>query len=237
MSSTLDRTMSLREDAEDITNSLNDFFAERQAAIDLQNEAWHNYDQELLEIGEVQDGEDENGSVDHNMLRHIGGGKRGGSPGDRTSHSPDHNPKTDGGQSVMTESSGGTSLFYKKCSLSKKQRNDLRSAMLGFLESTRDEETALEEQFESALEEGKPFPHAEFMQLNDIHHKNYDILMQYLSDYQPQAFGKSYAGDPDYKELQRKFANVDQTNGSAARAHAAPKLKVLKVKKKTKKIR
>lgn len=58
MSSTLQQTMSLRADAEDITNSLNNFFTERQAAIELQNEAWHNYDLELLEIGEVEEEDD-----------------------------------------------------------------------------------------------------------------------------------------------------------------------------------
>lgn len=58
MSSTYRQTMSLREDAEDITNSLNDFFSQRQGAIDLQNEAWNNYDKEMLEIGEVVDDED-----------------------------------------------------------------------------------------------------------------------------------------------------------------------------------
>lgn len=77
----------------------------------------------------------------------------------------------------------------------------------------------------------------QFTKLNDVHHKNYDVLMQYLNDYQPQAFGKSYASDPDYKDLQRQFFNMDKTNGSAARSAATPKLKVLKVKKKTKKIR
>ena len=58
MDSTYRQTLSLREDAEDITNSLNDFFSQRQSAIDLQNEAWHNYDKEMLEIGEVADDDD-----------------------------------------------------------------------------------------------------------------------------------------------------------------------------------
>ena len=198
------------------------------------------------------------GSVDHNMLRHIGGaqrrspspelGARGGAHG-----GPDSS-------SVATGSSGGASVFYKKSSLSQKQRNNLRAAMIGFLENTRSEESALvsstmacrlfpstevmhhanliqEEEFEAACKEGEPFPQEEFLKLNDMHHKNYDILMQYLSDYQPQAFGKSYSQDPDYKELQRQFADVDKTNGSAARSEAKPKLKVLKTKKKTKKIR
>lgn len=94
-----------------------------------------------------------------------------------------------------------------------------------------------EEQFNGAMKEGEPFPLEEFTQLNNLHHKNYDILMQYLNDYQPQAFGKSYAGDADYKDLQKQFAKLDTTNGSAARAEAVPKMKPLKVKKKTKRIR
>ena len=93
-----------------------------------------------------------------------------------------------------------------------------------------------EEEFENALKGGETFPLEQFTKLNDIHHKNYDVLMQYLNDYQPQAFGKSYANDPDYKDLQRQFFDMDKTNGSAARSEATPKLKVLKVKKKPKKI-
>ena len=46
---------SLRADSEDITNSLNDFFAQRQAAINLQHEALNNYDLEILRIGEFKD--------------------------------------------------------------------------------------------------------------------------------------------------------------------------------------
>ncbi len=52
------RAASLKRESEDITNSLNAFFAERQAAIDAQNLAMDNYDLEMLAIGDVAE-EDE----------------------------------------------------------------------------------------------------------------------------------------------------------------------------------
>ena len=55
MSSAYLRTLSLRDDSVDITNALNGFMAERQAAVDLQNEALNNYDQEMLAIGDVKE--------------------------------------------------------------------------------------------------------------------------------------------------------------------------------------
>lgn len=75
------------------------------------------------------------------MMRHIGGAKRGDSAAGR-SRSPDYNMRGDG-HTAVTDGSGIASLFYKKCSLSKKQRTNLRNEMLGFLESTRNEEAAL----------------------------------------------------------------------------------------------
>lgn len=75
------------------------------------------------------------------MLRHIGGKKRSPSPEQRA-HSPGDYRGDRGDSSVLTDSTTN-SVFYKKSSLSRKQRNDLRGAMLGFLESTRDEETQL----------------------------------------------------------------------------------------------
>jgi hypothetical protein len=55
MSEAYMQTLSLKADSEDITNSLNSFFAERQAATERQNEALNAYDQELLDIGEYQE--------------------------------------------------------------------------------------------------------------------------------------------------------------------------------------
>ena len=47
------RTASLKKESEEITSSLNSFFAERQAAIDAQHLAMDNYDLEMLAIGDV----------------------------------------------------------------------------------------------------------------------------------------------------------------------------------------
>lgn len=59
MSSTYLQTLSLKEDVEEIDRSLNDFFSERQAAIDRQNIAWNSYDAEMLEIGDVKSQDEE----------------------------------------------------------------------------------------------------------------------------------------------------------------------------------
>lgn len=93
--------------------------------------------------------------------------------------------------------------------------------------------------FEAALAscDAENFPIEEFKKLNEAHHKNYDILMQYLNDYQPQAFGKNWSHDPDYKALKKEFFDVDKTHGSGARMSAARPIETLKTKKKTKKIR
>ena len=61
--------------------------------------------------------------------------------------------------------------------------------------------------------------------------------MQFLYDYQPQAFGKYWSQDAEYKDLQKEFFDVDMTHGSSLRSvHSGP-LNPLKSKKKTKRIR
>lgn len=82
------------------------------------------------------------GSVDHNMLRHIGASHRSPSPEGR-GQSSDWNTAAADGRSVETGSSGGNSIFYKKSRLTNKQRANVRTAMLGFLENTRSEENIL----------------------------------------------------------------------------------------------
>jgi hypothetical protein len=77
-----------------------------------------------------------------------------------------------------------------------------------------------------------------FTKLNAIQHKNHETLMQYLNDYQPQAFGKNnWSHDPDYRTLQKEFFSVDKSHGSGVRTNSAQPMDSFKTKKKCKKIR
>jgi hypothetical protein len=44
-----------------------------------------------------------------------------------------------------------------------------------------------------------------YLKLNELHHKNFDTLMLYLAEYNPQPYGKEFVGDPEYKELTKSF--------------------------------
>ena len=46
---------SLQRDSDDITNSLNVFFSQRQAAVDAQQRAMEDYELELFRIGNVEE--------------------------------------------------------------------------------------------------------------------------------------------------------------------------------------
>ena len=74
------------------------------------------------------------------MLRHLGATKGGSnSPANRAQSPMSYDEGA--ADSVFSNSSG--SVIYKKSRLNQKQRINLRTAMLGFLEGTRDEESSL----------------------------------------------------------------------------------------------
>jgi len=231
----------LREDAQEIDRSLDEFMRNRAECVAQQARALEDYNEEMARIRDEHDGLDEQTEedverTDHNLNRHLALSKK-------ADYDPDEYPEYDEG----ADNEGGYENYDEGPSNSRFQRNyvdvpkkeffdkglvpkpavpsqaqkeQMREAVFGLLNKTQTEEMQLLLEYERKREEVGAF-RAEYLAegLYTVQKGNYHELKDMIVDYQPQGFGKAWGNDPDYvrmsEELKNRLGKLDTEEAAA----------------------
>lgn len=210
-------TRQLREDAEDISRSLDAFLAERALASKKANEALALYDSEIAEIGDIAEDIIPEPSVDHNVMRHLHLVKSGPENDDYNEYGndsfdyeDDFQPMVDENyQKEIEEKHKLLDLGLMKREMpSFEQKNELRNGMFNYLDKCRIEELQLEVEYDRLRDNDDPEAESVAEALYTVRKRNTEGLLEMIDDYQPIAFGKAWGNDVDYIGITRKLSEM-----------------------------
>jgi len=214
-------TRQLREDAEDISRSLDAFLAERALASKKANEALALYDSEIAEIGDIAEDTIPEPSVDHNVMRHLHLVKSGPENDDYNDYGNDSFDYEDDFQPMVDENyQKEIEEKHKLLDLglikrempSFEQKNELRNSMFNYLDKCRIEELQLEVEHDRLRDNDDPEAESVAEALYTIRKRNTEGLLEMIDDYQPIAFGKAWGNDVDYIGITRKLSEMMTAN-------------------------
>jgi len=205
-------TRQLREDAEDISRSLDAFLAERALVSKKANEALALFDAELADIGDTNDDIIPEPSVDHNVMRHLNLVKSGPEKDEYDDYEndgfdyDDENIFDEKHQKEIEEKHRALGLGLIKREIpSFEQKNDLRNNMFSYLDRCRIEELQLEVEYDRLRDNDDPEAESVAEALYSVRKRNSGGLLEMIDDYQPLAFGRAWGNDPDYINITRKL--------------------------------
>ena len=212
-------TRQLRDDAEDISRSLDAFLAERALATKKANEALALFDAEIAEIGDTNDDVLPEPSVDHNVMRHLNLVKSGPEKDQYDDYDndgfdyDDNNLFDEKYQKEIEEKHKALGLgLIKREMPSFEQKNDLRNNMFSFLDRCRIEELQLEVEYDRLRDNDDPEAESIAEALYAVRKRNSEGLLEMIDDYQPLAFGRAWGNDADYITITRKLGDMMSTN-------------------------
>lgn len=212
----------LASSTREVDNALSLFLEERERACKAQADALQAYEAEMIHLN--KEAEDEilrqrhEGpvkTVDHNILRSIKA--TGDEPG---IYSPEEQGNFVSDQSLRKSSVQSVSASVKsEVSTGKKphrtpaERTRIRKQMISFLDSCRDDEVDKFNELDELLGGNDPKKCVEVVEsLYQEQTRNFDFLMKYLEEYQPEPFVKAWGNDPEYLALTKKYGmKSDQT--------------------------
>jgi hypothetical protein len=237
----------LREDAIEITQSLEMFMQERNACIRRQSDALEEYRSAIAEIGgdliDADNGKSEDeGKTDHNLNRHLKLTKKAVLDDDYAEYEknrlaedsyfgsrfdPDYVdvPQKEHFDKGLTPKPAVPNLLEKAA---------IRERVFELLRTSRDDETQMELEYERVREEIGAF-RAEYLAegLFTTQKENYGKLKSMIAEYQPQGFGKAWGNDPDYVQMAEELKNqLVALDVEEAKANETSKKKKKKSKKK-----
>ena len=224
----------LKKDSEEITRSLDQFLIERQRAADAQTAALEAYEEELRQIGDIEEENDEQllketderGNIDHTLMHHLNATVVAGGDDD-----DEENPYgCDSYEQEIREAGLSHSLYRKEntkkdnlpiVSFEKRTvpnpevKRGIRTKMFNFLDEAHEEEKDLESKLyklKAVGEEGEARANAISEQLFELQKRNHEKLMEYITDYNPRPSGKKWTNDPDYhimmNQLKSRFESL-----------------------------
>lgn len=231
----------LREDAQEIDQSLEEFMRNRLDCIEAQRRALDEYNEEIARISEEHNGvmggpEPEEERTDHNLNRHLNLSKKADyQPEDDIDYDASGWGGEDGGSSrfdtnyvdVPKKEYFDKGLKPKPPVPSREAKEKMREAVFNMLEQSQTEEMQLQLEYERKREQVGAF-RAEYLAegLFTVQKDNFARLKGMISDYQPQGFGKAWGNDPDYvrmsEELKTRLTKLDAEEVAASdEIHAA----------------
>lgn len=209
-------TRQLREDAEDISRSLDAFLAERALVTNKANQALALFDAEIAELGDTNDEIIPEPSIDHNVMRHLNlvkSGEKDDYDDDYGNDSFDYEEENqlydEKHQKEIEEKHRALELGLLKREVpSFEQKNELRSNMFSYLDKCRIEELQLEVEYDRLRDNDDPEAESVAEALYTIRKRNSTGLLEMIDDYQPVAFGKAWGNDNDYITITRKLNSM-----------------------------
>lgn len=208
----------LRENALEVTQSLDMFLAERNAIIKRQSDALDEYNAAIEAIGkDLIDSEQESDvQTDHNLNRHLKLTKKAVLDEDfqdydrlRIEEESQYASRFDANYvDVPQKEYFDKGLTPKPPMPSLSEKAIMRERVFELLRTSREDETQLELEYERAREEIGAF-RAEYLAegLFTVQKENYGKLKTLIAEYQPQGFGKAWGNDPDYVKMSEELKN------------------------------
>jgi hypothetical protein len=235
----------LRENAIEITQSLDMFMNERNECLQRQSNAMDEYNAAIEAIGkDVVDIAPEEVQTDHNLNRHLKITKKAALDDDYPEFER---------QRLTDESQYGSRFDTDYVDVPQKEYFDkgltpkppmpnllekaaMREKVFVQLRSAREQETQLELEYERVREEVGAF-RAEYLAegIFTTQKENYIKIKALVADYQPQGFGKAWGADPDYVQMSLELKNsLSALDKEEENANADMKKKTGKKTKKSK---
>jgi len=219
----------LRDNAIEITQSLDMFMSERNACLKRQSDAMDEYNAAIEAIGkDVADIPPEEVQTDHNLNRHLKLTKTAALNDDYPEFERQRlTEESQYGQRFDTDYVDVPQKEYFDKGLTPKppmptlvEKAAMREKVFEQLRSAREQETQLELEYERVRDDIGAF-RAEYLAegLFTTQKENYGKIKSLIAEYQPQGFGKAWGVDPDYVqmslELKNSLSALDQEEENA----------------------
>ena len=236
----------LREDAIEITKSLEIFMSERNACMQRQSDAMDEYLAAIAEIGgdlvEEYKGHIEEEKTDHNLNRHLKLTKKAILDDDypeyekyRLAEDSYYASRFDTDYvDVPQKEYFDKGLTPKPAMPSLIEKAAIRERVFEQMRTARDTETQMELEYDRVREEVGAF-RAEYLAegIFTTQKENYGKIKSLIAEYQPQGFGKAWGNDPDYVKMSEELKNqLTALDKEEATANSEMKKKKKIVKKK-----
>lgn len=226
----------LKKDSDSISKTLEFYQAERNNAIKFQRECLHEYDLQMIAIGDgdMDDAEiEELPPVDHAVMAHL-----------------NINNSSDGNLNLATLNLDETNPDMKKTTkrIEKEppvvqirdnympdfhEKTRMRDELFNFMENSKIDEIQLELECDKLRDEGGPAFERAADILLAVQRRNNENLQNMFKDYKSVPFGKAWGNDVDYIDMTnklKKMINSSDNKGSDDRTKPKPKKKYGKPK-------